>query len=182
MHQQFGLVIDLERCVECHACTVACKIHNKIELGKFLTQVLPVGPKGIHPNVGRYAFPKVCMQCEQAPCEKACPTKATRHDERGIVVIDEEQCIGCKYCMIACPYGARSYNKERGVVQKCQLCVERLNIGKQPVCVNTCLGGARIFGDLNDPTSEAFKRAHEPGAFVMYEELGTCPVTRYCAP
>jgi Fe-S-cluster-containing dehydrogenase component len=95
------------------------------------------------------------MHCDHPPCTEVCVSRATYKDpENGLVLVDQEACIGCGYCVEACPYNARYLNKKRGVVDKCNGCVQRLAVGMPPACVSTCVGGSRMFGDLNDPLSE----------------------------
>ena len=129
---QKTLVIDLDRCIGCHACEVACKQENGVPLGVYYNKVLSIGPLGKFPDIKQYFLPSVCQVCKDAPCLKVCPTGATYRTEDGQILVNKEKCIGCKMCMAACPYGARSYNPEKNVVEKCTLCHHLQEIGEQP--------------------------------------------------
>ena len=98
--------------------------------------------------------PVQCMHCEDAPCQSVCPTHATYTTDSGVVLVDEGKCIGCKYCMAACPYGVRIQIESTGVIEKCRFCWDGQDAGNPPKCVNTCISGARVFGDLDDPESD----------------------------
>ena len=110
---QYALVIDATKCIGCEACSVACKAENEVPAGHWRSRISPV-------TVGAKKTPLKwsCMQCADAPCVQVCPTKATYRTADGIVVIDDEKCVGCKYCIVACPYGARYFDEERGVPDK----------------------------------------------------------------
>ena len=141
---QKTLVIDLDRCIGCHACEVACKQENGVPLGVYYNKVLSIGPLGKFPDIKQYFLPSVCQVCKDAPCLKVCPTGATYRTEDGQILVNKEKCIGCKMCMAACPYGARSYNPEKNVVEKCTLCHHLQEIGEQPACVKVCCAKARF--------------------------------------
>jgi Fe-S-cluster-containing dehydrogenase component len=172
------LVIDLDRCTGCQSCTVACKFENDLALGNYRCDVIDVGPYGTHPDISMYWLPFNCQQCENAPCIEVCPTGASYRDENGVVLVDQETCIGCKICLSACPYSdsegttrpsARWYNEAAGVIDKCTLCnhLTRTSDGVEnhddtydpehavPPCVHNCPTKCRHFGDLDDPESEA---------------------------
>jgi len=153
------LVIDLNRCSGCDSCIVACKHENGIGLGNYWNRVVTVGPAGTFPDVEQYWLPVQCQQCENPQCVKVCPTGASYRDKTtGVVLIDKAKCIGCQYCMMACPYGVRTYNKKEHVVEKCTLCSQRTADGTGiPACVHNCCAGARFYGDIDDPTSDAAK-------------------------
>lgn len=153
------LVVDLDRCSGCDSCVAACKHENGVNLGVYWNRVLSVGPTGTFPDIEQYFLPVQCQQCENPQCVHVCPTGASYRDtETGVVLVDREKCIGCQYCIIACPYGVRSLNKEAGVVEKCTLCSHLTADGSGvPACVHNCCAGARIFGDLDDPESDASK-------------------------
>ena len=105
--------------------------------------------------MSRVFVPYNCMHCDHPPCTEVCVSGATYKDKTtGLVLVDQEACIGCGYCVEACPYGVRYIDQKRGVVDKCNACVQRLEVGLQPACVATCVGKSRMFGDLNDPNSE----------------------------
>lgn len=207
--EKWGMVIDLQKCVGCDSCTVACKAENRTPPGVSYNVVMEE-EHGEYPNVSRTNLPRPCMQCENPPCVQVCPVSATYKMENGIVNIDYDRCIGCRYCMIACPYGARyfdfgenyddevegsgeltspEYGMQRGErepgkspignVRKCSFCYHRLERGEEPACVETCIGDARNAGDLNDPESEVSALASSSRAFQLKEEEGTDPNVYY---
>jgi len=203
--KKLGLVIDLDTCVGCHACAVACKEWNAGGMAAPLTDENPYAadPHGVWFNrVHSYTidaledqpemtlhFPRSCLHCEQAPCVTVCPTGASyKRAEDGIVLIDEDKCIGCKLCSWACPYGAREYSQVEGVMKKCTLCVDRIyneNIpeeSRKPACVQACPTRARHFGDLGDEESDIFKLVKDRGGVELMPELGYQPVNRYLPP
>ncbi len=176
---QYGMLIDVRRCIGCHACTVACKSEFDVPLGENRSWVEYV-EKGVYPNVGRSFLPRLCNHCSEPPCVGVCPTNATwKRDEDGIVVIDSGLCIGCKYCIQACPYDARFLNPVTKVAEKCDFCIHRVSKGLVPSCVNTCVGGARIFGDLGDPDSNISKLIANNRVSVLRGEMGTFPNVYY---
>jgi Fe-S-cluster-containing dehydrogenase component len=193
---RYGMVIDLNSCMGCGACMAACSIENRTPYwrGEYRTHVADV-VKGKYPAVRRVFIPRLCMHCEDPPCVKVCPTKASYRTEEGIVLIDYDKCIGCKYCIIACPYDARYvYHHEdvekseeihhdapyhRVHIDKCTFCVHRLEKGKQPACVETCVGEARIFGDLDDPGSDVARLVSSGLAKPFKPEQGTRPKVYY---
>ncbi len=200
--KKLGLVIDLDTCVGCHACAVACKEWNAGGIAAPLTDENPYGadPHGVWFNrVHSYTidalneqpettlhFPRSCLHCEQAPCVTVCPTGASyKRAEDGIVLIDEDKCIGCKLCSWACPYGAREYSQVEGVMKKCTLCVDRIynehipEESRQPACVQACPTRARHYGDLGDEESDIFKLVKDRGGVELMPELGYQPVNRY---
>ncbi|MCL5039846.1 MAG: 4Fe-4S dicluster domain-containing protein [Firmicutes bacterium] len=163
---RFAMLVDLRRCVGCQACTVACQQQWGLEPEQRFTKVESV-EYGQFPQVSRRFVTTQCMHCDNPPCQEVCPTGATYKRQDGIVVIDEDKCVGCQYCLTACPYGARTYNEKRSIVQKCSFCAVRLGAGQEPACVNTCLGQARIFGDLDDPKSAIAKASSQPGVLKV---------------
>ena len=201
---KLGLVIDLNICVGCHACAVNCKEWNTSGYHAPLTDTNPYGadPSGVWFNrIHSYEverptgesqtvyFPKSCLHCEDAPCVTACPTGASyKRTEDGIVLVDEDWCIGCKLCSWSCPYGAREYDAHEGVMKKCTLCVDKIyneNLpeeSRQPACVATCPANARHFGDLGDPTSDVSKLVEARGGYDLMPEQGTKPVNKYLPP
>jgi Fe-S-cluster-containing dehydrogenase component len=179
---RWALVIDARRCVGCQSCSVGCKVGNNVPIGMFWNFVTTVGPTGIYPNLGMYHLPHLCNHCENPPCVGCCPTGASQQREDGIVLVDADQCIGCKACVVACPYRARTVNRALGVVQKCTFCVDRLAEGKDPYCVGSCHQRARIFGDLDDPNGEVFRLAQTAHAVQPMPELGTDPHVYYILP
>ena len=178
------LVIDLDRCSGCDSCIVACKLENNIDLGNYWNHVIAVGPTGTHPDIEQYWLPVQCQQCENAACVHVCPTGASYRDEKtGVVLIDKAKCIGCQYCMMACPYGVRSFNQKEKVVEKCTLCSHRTADGEGvPACVHNCCCGARLYGDLDDPSSDVAKAvaAASPDAVHHLPDPGSAkPATVY---
>lgn len=202
--RKLGLVIDLDTCVGCHACVVACKGWNTENYGAPLADMDAYGghPEGtflnrVHafeaqPDAGAAVtvhFPKSCLHCDNAPCVIVCPTGASyKRAEDGIVLVNEDACIGCGLCAWACPYGARELDPLAGVMKKCTLCVDRIynanlpEVDRIPACVRTCPAGARHFGDLGDPDSAVSQLVTERGGFDLMPELGTRPVNKYLPP
>ncbi len=202
--RKLGLVIDLDTCVGCHACVIACKAWNTENYGAPLSDIDAYGadPSGtflnrihtyeVQPEQGlaqTVHFPKSCLHCDDAPCVTVCPTGASyKRVEDGIVLVNESECIGCGLCAWACPYGAREMDPTAGVMKKCTLCVDRIyndNLPEEdrvPACVRTCPSNARHFGDLGDPDSEVSQLVAERGGFDLMPELGTKPVNKYLPP
>jgi Fe-S-cluster-containing dehydrogenase component len=210
--RRLAMAIDLRRCLDvkgCRACIDAChRAHN-----------VPAVPEGRHevkwvwkePFERTFAVedantitmalrgrdvPVLCNHCDNPPCVRVCPAGATWKREDGVVTVDEHRCIGCRYCMAACPYGSRSFNwvdprpfvlhptseypaRTRGVVEKCNLCEERLGSGRLPACVEACADRALLFGDVSDPTSDVRKVLAERYAIRRKPELGTRPQVYY---
>ncbi len=176
---RYGMLIDTRRCIGCHACTVACKAEFDVPLGSTRSWVEYV-EKGQYPYVSRSFVPRLCNHCNHPPCVDVCPTGATwKRDEDGIVVTDPNICIGCKYCIQACPYDARFLNPITGAADKCDFCLHRVSRGVAPACVETCIGRARIFGDLNDPESEISKLVASNPVQVLRPGQGTEPNVFY---
>lgn len=178
---QKAIVIDLDRCIGCYGCIVACKQENNIQLGAYWNKVLTVGPAGKFPDVEMYFLPVLCQHCRDPQCVKVCPTGASFKREDGIVLIDKSKCIGCQYCAMACPYGVRYFNKEEKVVEKCTLCTHLIEKGEEPACVKICSAKARIFGDLDDPNSKASQAIRAAGANNVHSlaDVGNHPSVQY---
>jgi molybdopterin-containing oxidoreductase family iron-sulfur binding subunit len=212
----FGYGLDISRCIGCRRCVYGCVEENNqsrdpqihwIRVLEFDQEDLTRGinledgdPYYDHEKVpaeGKVYIPIACQHCDDSPCTNVCPTGATWTDPDGIVVIDYDWCIGCRYCMASCPYGARHFNwteptipadelnpnqhllgnrpRTQGVVEKCSFCIQRVRKGRYPACVEVCPVGARKFGNLLDPESEIRQIMEKKRTFVLKAELGTKP-------
>ena len=209
----FAYALDLSRCIGCRRCVHACVAENnqsrnpEIQYIQVLEMEKRHGVDTKHANMyyeadrvprdGHFYFPVACQQCDHSPCEKVCPVGATWKEPDGVVVIDYDWCIGCRYCMAACPYGARHFNwatpsiptdelnpnthilgnrpRVKGVVEKCHFCLQRTRNGRYPACVEVCPVGARKFGNLLDPEGEIRQVIETKRVFVFKEELDTMP-------
>jgi len=205
--RKLGLVIDLDTCVGCHACVTACKgwndrgadgrggalsdqdAYGAAPSGTFLNRVHSYQVTPDHGPAQIVNFPRSCLHCEDAPCVTVCPTGASfKRAEDGIVLVNEDACIGCGLCAWACPYGARELDADAGVMKKCTLCVDRIyndhlpEEDRIPACVRTCPTGARHFGDFADPDSNVSRLSAERGGYALMPDLGTRPVNRYLPP
>ena len=188
---QLALVIDLNVCVGCHACVTSCKQWNTSGAAGPLADVDAYGtsPSGTffnrvqtyeadhYPDTQTVHFPKSCLHCEDPPCVPVCPTGASyKRASDGIVLVDYDKCIGCKYCAWACPYGARELDEARQVMTKCTLCVDRIYSHtlppeeRKPACVMACPTGARLFGDVHDLQSEVAQAIRERGGYALMPE------------
>lgn len=159
---RYGMLINTKRCVGCYACRIACQMKNDLASNEGFVRFQHL-ETGSYPTVHSEVVPLQCMHCEDAPCAKVCPTHATYINDSGVVLVDESKCIGCKYCMAACPYEARIVLKESGVVEKCRFCWDGDKPG-EPSCVKTCITEARVFGDLDDPSSDISKAVEKYNA------------------
>ncbi len=184
MTKRYGLVIDLERCIGCNTCTIACKVENNMEMGSGIVVKTNGGsksdtPAGVFPKLSMHYLPVPCMHCEHPPCLDACPTKAIYKHKDGMVLLDSDKCNGCEACISACPYEALSFDHEMNVVQKCNLCAHRLGQGLEPFCVRCCETEAIFFGDLNDPASMVSQLIAQKKARTLKAELETKPSVYY---
>ncbi|MGI9263815.1 MAG: 4Fe-4S dicluster domain-containing protein, partial [Gammaproteobacteria bacterium] len=191
--KKLGLVTDLDTCVGCHACAVSCKEWNAGGHSAPLTDQNPYGsqPDGVwfnrvhvyetrEENSSRTVnMPRSCLHCDEPACVTVCPTGASyKREEDGIVLVNADTCIGCKLCSWACPYGAREFDEDDGVMKKCTLCVDRIyndNLERHdrvPACVAACPTSARHFGDLGDPESDISKLVARRGGFDLMPESG----------
>lgn len=168
---RYGMMIDTTKCVGCYACRVSCQMQNELPVDISFIKFYET-ETGVFPNVKNEIVPVQCQHCEDAPCVNVCPTKATYTTDEGIVLVDETKCIGCKYCVVACPYNARTQDHETGVIKKCRFCADLVANGEQPACVQTCISDARIFGDLDDPNSEVSKAIVKHNAKPLRPDLG----------
>lgn len=192
--KRFGMFIDLEKCIGCNACTMACIKENNMPEGITPNRVLKMSI-GEEPNKRTYFQPMLCMHCENPVCTQVCPVKATYKRADGIVVQDNTKCIGCKYCMQVCPYRVRMFNKQSpfsykkehplgvhvgGTVIKCTFCQHRIDAGKYiTACNEWCPTGARVFGDLNDPESKISRLIVERNGMQLKKEKLTNPQIYY---
>ncbi|MCC7373997.1 MAG: 4Fe-4S dicluster domain-containing protein [Verrucomicrobiales bacterium] len=213
---EFGYALNLTRCVGCRKCAHACLKENNqsredvndiemsyirvLEMNKgainLETSNVYYDPETV-PQKDKYYMPVQCHQCRQSPCTKVCPVQATWQEKDGLVVVDYNWCIGCRYCMAACPYDARRFNykkptiskdainpnqaylsnriRPKGVVEKCTFCLHRTRNGKYPACLEVCPTGARVFGNLLDPNSEINYILNNKRVYILKEDVGTQP-------
>ena len=204
---QYGMTIDLVRCFGCQTCVTACKLANHVPAGIMWNRVYTIGGEWLDTAAGQYPdklsmsfLPLACQHCGNPACVKVCPVGATYKDkDTGVVRQDYDRCIGCRMCMAACPYtGIRSFNWEqpkyhidvifgdaevpkhqKHVVEKCTFCWHRLAKGEKPKCVDACLGRARKYGDLEDPTSEVAQLIATRQHKQLLPEKGTNPSVYY---
>lgn len=179
--KRYGMLIDLEKCIGCQACTMNCGVENQTPVGQFRTTVDHYEFFDSMNNVTNVMLPRLCNHCDNPPCVPVCPVQATFQREDGIVVVDNDRCVGCAYCVQACPYNARFINEETNTADKCTFCEHRLDDGLLPACVESCVGGARVIGDLKDPESTISKTIIERGdeLKVLKPEDGTVPKVYY---
>ena len=197
---RYGMIIDLKRCVGCYACVMACKAEHITPPKVFWNKVL-VEEQGVYPNARMSFLPVLCNQCENPPCETVCPTGATYKRPDGIVAVNQKKCIGCGYCVVACPYQQRTFHEKatgyfegkgltaleqrgqrehtKGTVTKCDFCHARVAAGKVPACVLACPANARIFGDLTNSQSEAALLLGKHSSYRLLTGLGTGPAVYY---
>jgi len=196
------MIIDLDRCVGCHACAIACKAEWEVPADKGRNWVRRLGPAETPEGLASTYYPGLCNHCDKPACVPVCPADpvektftdpksgkkvtmtvaATWKDPfNGTVQIDKERCLGCGACADACPYGARYVNEEgdEPKADKCTFCVERLAQGLEPACVQTCLARARIFGDLSDPSSEVAQYVKKGAVQLSSPQVNIGPNVRY---
>lgn len=161
---RYAMVIDTERCVGCQSCTVACKSEWDVPEGFARTHVRQTGIEGTYPKLTTTFHVSQCNNCDKPTCLPACPTGATYQADDGTVRVNRALCIGCGSCVAACPYGARYVDPDKGRVDKCDFCSPRLAEGRQPACVETCPGKAKIFGDLEDRSSDVYRMVYHESA------------------
>jgi len=165
---KYALIIDTTTCAGCGACQDACHQRNDLPEGmsyiRFCAQ-----------DEGQKCLPVQCQHCADAPCAAVCPANATYHTPQGVVLVNTKLCVGCRYCEVACPYQARRFNEEVGVVDKCWLCLDYVLSGDKPACVQACILGARIFGRQDDPDSKVSQLIASGRAKPLHPEFGTDP-------
>jgi tetrathionate reductase subunit B len=176
---RYAMVIDLRKCVGCQACTVACNKEWDVPLGFARAQLRRTGIVGTFPKLASSFHVAQCNHCDRPPCAEACPTGATRQGVDGIVRIDTGVCVGCGYCVDACPYDARFINPDTHTAEKCDFCAARLERGLELVCVATCPAHAKYFGDLEDSRSEVFHMVFDLGARRLQTEQVTVAPNLY---
>ena len=198
----FGFMVDTDRCIGAGKCLTACRVENNVPEGYARTWVEryihlkdgtvqvdtvpetgfadseepPIDPETVERS---YFVPKLCNQCRDAPCNQVCPTHASITSPEGVELVDPDLCIGCSYCVQACPYGIRFINPETNNADKCNWCYHRIMKDENPACVEACPTGARLFGRLDDPNSEISKRLAKLPTSVLKEHLGTHPKLYY---
>ena len=155
MSKQLAFYVNSSACTACKACQIACKDKNNLEVGRLFRRVHEVIGGGWMqegsawvPSVFAYSMSLACMHCQDPLCLEACPTGATFKNEDGIVMIDQQKCIGCRYCEMACPYDARQFNQATGTMTKCNMCADLLAQGQKPACVDACPMRALDIGEL----------------------------------
>lgn len=174
---RYAMAIDTKRCVGCADCVVACQTENDVPVG-YCRDWIVQETSGVFPELHLEIRSERCNHCEDAPCVRTCPTGASHIAEGGIVLVDHDDCIGCKACIESCPYDARFVHPE-GYVDKCTFCIHRVKEGKDPACVSVCPTHAMIFGDLEDPNSEISKVLRTRQHKVLIPEAGTTPHVYY---
>jgi len=212
---EFGYALSLTKCIGCRRCAHACMAENnqsrehdkdidmsyirvlELDKGSMNLETADLYYSGEVPKNDKFYMPVQCHQCRESPCTKACPVQATWMEPDGVVVVDYNWCIGCRYCMAACPYDARRFNwkkptlpesavnpnqnyltnriRPQGVVEKCTFCLHRTREGKYPACLEVCPTGARVFGNLLDPDSEINYILRNKRVYILKEESGTIP-------
>ena len=175
---RYGFVIDQDRCIGCHACTVACKEENQVPVGVFRTWVKYI-EKGQFPHTSRHFGVLRCNHCEAAPCIEICPTGTLFRRADGIVDFDHRRCIGCKACMQACPYDALYIDPNTNTAAKCHYCAHRVEKNLEPACVIVCPTRAIISGDLDEPSSPISRIVAQQKVAVRKPQKGTDPKLFY---
>lgn len=167
---RYGMLLNTKKCVGCYACRVACQMQNDLPTTEAYIKFYEK-ERGTFPTVTHEIVPVQCQHCTDAPCVSVCPTGASHTTDDGTVMVDHSKCIGCKYCMEACPYHARIEQHDTGTVEKCIFCKYLVQDGGRPACETTCITGARLFGDLDDPESELNKEIIAQGATPIADNL-----------
>lgn len=175
---RYAIAVDTTKCIGCHACQVACQNQNNLQPKEEFNRIAE-REGGVFPSYSKEFIPLQCNHCTSAPCQRVCPTAATYTSEEGVVLVDPKLCVGCKYCVEACPYKMRMMDHHRGIVIKCRLCIEMVREGGEPACVTTCPTQVRIFGDMDDPDSEIARFVAKNRATPLRPDLNTGPNIYY---
>jgi Fe-S-cluster-containing dehydrogenase component len=197
----YGIGIDIDKCIGCARCVVACKAENDVPDAHYFNTWIERyilrtdgsvqvdspngGMDGFPPiedegSVLRSFFvPKLCNHCANPPCVQVCPVGATFSTEDGVVLVDEDYCVGCRYCIQACPYGARWFHPTKHVASKCTLCYHRVVKGLLPACVEACPTGARVFGDVEDRSTPLARFTRQNSIQTLKPHLNTEPKIYY---
>lgn len=198
---EWGFLVDTTRCIGCGACVRACKVENKVPDTFFRTwveqfeidkdgHVLVESPNGAldgfkknlfseGENIKAFFVPKLCNHCRNSACTQVCPVGASFHSPDGVVLIDKVHCVGCGYCVQACPYGCRYIDHSIGIADKCTLCYHRIQRGESTACVMACPREARLFGNLKDPNSKLNKLLQSRRYGILKADMGTDPKCYY---
>ena len=173
MKKNYRMIHDENLCIGCQACSVACRSENDVHDDVFRLQVR-INTEGTFPNLKMDMKRQSCAMCEDAPCVDVCPTGASFQTKDGLVQLDQQLCVSCKYCVVACPYEARYTDPVTKNIDKCTFCYSnRVSKGQDPACVTVCPTDALVFGDMNDKESDVYKKANENILTYPKAHLGT---------
>ena len=176
--KRFALAVDARKCIHCMACVVACKAENDVPPARFRNRVNAEGG-GEFPHLHASFEPEQCHHCASPSCVRVCPTGASYQREDGLVLVDADDCIGCGYCIIACPYDARFFNQQTRVADKCTMCAHRVDAGKLPACVETCPTKVRTLGDLEERDGAFHRLLATRRSQVKKQQTGNDPQIYY---
>jgi Fe-S-cluster-containing dehydrogenase component len=175
---RYAMTIDTKKCVGCSDCVVACKTENDVADGYCRDWIVEL-VNGIYPKVDLEFRSERCNQCENTPCVRTCPTGASHIVDGGIILVDEDLCIGCGACIQSCPYDARYFDPEKGIVDKCTFCHHRVSKGTDPACVSVCPTNCMTFGDLEDTNSSVYSNLQTRSYKALKQDVGTNPQVFY---